>query len=105
MVTRYGSGLYHQIEVFDDPDFYHNLSYKLQEEPSVDVSLPLYKLEGIPQIIEITLGVLTAIKITIELYKLTKPSKIQIRTRENKIIELKAENIDELLIWAEENTE
>ena len=105
VALRLGSGLYPQIEIFDDPSFYNKLRSKLQGS-EVEISLPLHKMESIPQIIEICSNILLAINILIEIYKLTNPKpSVQIRTRENKIMELKTKNIDELLLWAEEKNE
>lgn len=99
-----GVGLYDQIEVYDDPEFYHRLCFEIAKNPDIECNYPFTKMEGLPQIIEVVkgLGPLLLGLITLWVaYKKEKP-KVLIRFQDGRIIEVNSTSIDELKIIAEE---
>lgn len=100
---RNGPGLWDQIEVYDDPELYQEIE-DVFEEQSIEIRLPFTKLEGLPQIIELVCGVASIATLISKIIELNKrKSKVMIRTKNNRIIEIKAENINELVLVAKEN--
>ena len=103
-MQRYGSGLYDQIEVFDDPDFYHKLCDELKKASDIEISLPIYKAEGIPLIVEIVFGTLSAIASLLKIYEIIGKktnTKVVVRFQNNRLVELNAKGINELKLLVE----
>jgi len=100
-----GVGLYDQIEVYDEPDFYHRLCFEIAKNPDIECNYPFTKMEGLPQIIEVVKGfgplILSLITLWVS-YKKDRP-KVLIRFKEGRVIEVNSSNIDELKIIAKES--
>ncbi|MFB0543954.1 MAG: hypothetical protein ACETVR_04150, partial [Candidatus Bathyarchaeia archaeon] len=86
-MIRYGSGLHDQIEVYDDQEFYRQLDKMIRKKSKIKVSYPIYKMEGIPQIIEIITGLTSALILLLKLYEIysKKKTKVIVRFKEGKI--------------------
>jgi len=103
-MRRYGMGLYEQIEVFEDPEFYHRLCEELEKHPEIKLSYPLTKAVGWPQIIEIVKGVVSALIILLTLWEKfgnKKNTKVRVCFRDNRLVELDTSGVKELKLYIE----